>query len=193
MSAQAQRTSAHARTRSRTCYNTWQTLPRHQPPIHPSNHSRTLPCPTLPCLTLPYPTPGKLKITHMNTGGGQFPIKNGVQIATVKSDEEDHPSGVTVTRTTQTLYQTAAIRKLTIQGSGFNSDTDLTFDPPLVKGTDYSQVRERGCLGRREEERKGDERQEDPYRNGHTLSLCNPHLTLPPPHFWFLSFPLFHR
>merc|ERR1719230_2121172 len=74
---------------------------------------------------------GKLKITHMNTGGGQ--------IATVKSDEEDHPSGVTVTRTTQTLYQTAAIRKLVIQGSGFTDDTDLTFDPPLEKNKDYTQ------------------------------------------------------
>ena len=82
---------------------------------------------------------GKLKITHMDTGGGLFAIKNGVQIATVKSDEEDHPSGVTVTRTTHTLYQTAAIRKLVIQGSGFTDDTDLTFDPPLEKNKDYTQ------------------------------------------------------
>jgi len=82
---------------------------------------------------------GKLKITHMNTGAGQFAVKNGVQIATVKSDEDDHPSGVTVTRTTQTLYQTAAIRKLVIQGSGFTDDTDLTFDPPLEKNKDYTQ------------------------------------------------------
>jgi len=84
-------------------------------------------------------TEGKLKITHMDTGAGTFAVKNGVQIATIKSDDEDHPSGVTVTRTTQTLYQTAAIRKLVIQGSGFTDDTDLTFDPPLEKNKDYTQ------------------------------------------------------
>ena len=75
----------------------------------------------------------------MDTGAGKFPLKNGIQIATVKSDDDDHPSGVTVTRTTQTLYQTAAIRKLVIQGSGFTDDTDLTFDPPLDKNKDYTQ------------------------------------------------------
>merc|ERR1719424_1559649 len=84
-------------------------------------------------------TEGKLKITHMDTGAGTFAVKNGVQIATIKSDDEDHPSGVTVTRTTQTLYQTAAIRKLVIQGSGFTDDTDLVFDPPLEKNKDYTQ------------------------------------------------------
>ena len=57
----------------------------------------------------------------------------------VESDEDDHPSGVTVTRSNQQLYQTAAIKKLVITGSGFTANTDLTFSPPLEKSVDYTQ------------------------------------------------------
>lgn len=44
-----------------------------------------------------------------------------------------------ITRTTQTLYQTAAIRKLIITGTGLTQGSTLVFDPPLTKDVDYSQ------------------------------------------------------
>lgn len=83
---------------------------------------------------------GPLKVVSINTGAGTFNFKNGpVTVAKVKSDAEDHPSGVNVLRSTQMLYQTAAIRKLVITGSGFTDDTDLTFNPVIEKDIDYTQ------------------------------------------------------
>ena len=79
-----------------------------------------------------------LQVMKINTGAGSYDLK-GVTIANVKSDADDHPSGVTVTRSTQTLYQTAAIKKLVITGSGFTEDTTLTFSPALEKNVDYTQ------------------------------------------------------
>uniref|UniRef100_A0A7S2SQB8 SbsA Ig-like domain-containing protein n=1 Tax=Rhizochromulina marina TaxID=1034831 RepID=A0A7S2SQB8_9STRA len=79
-----------------------------------------------------------LKVMSVDTGAGPKSV-GGIIVAKVKSDAEDHPSGVSVTRSTQILYQTAAIRKLIIQGSGFTEDTKLTFLPPLVKDEDYTQ------------------------------------------------------
>jgi len=79
-----------------------------------------------------------LQVMKINTGAGDYDLK-GITIANVKSDSDDHPSGVTVTRSTQTLYQTAAIKKLVITGSGFTDDTTLTFSPALEKNVDYTQ------------------------------------------------------
>ena len=63
-------------------------------------------------------------------------------VAHVASDADDHPSGLTVARTaSQILYQTAAIRKLEIQGSSFCQGPSLTFQPPLTDGVDYSITR----------------------------------------------------
>ena len=139
-----------------------------------------------------------------------------MQIAQIKADSQDHPSGITVTRTTQvggaegnrpraprdpwrslrlssalpgqagrvenqgdradlgdsperaeradsradsrqsrqnrqsrphphspllqTLYQSAAIRKLVVTGTNFKDTSQFTFDPPLTKDADYTQV-----------------------------------------------------
>jgi hypothetical protein len=46
---------------------------------------------------------------------------------------------VVVTRSTQQLYQTAAIKKLVVAGNGFTQETEFTFSPPLEKGVDYTQ------------------------------------------------------
>jgi len=80
---------------------------------------------------------GPLTVKSINTGAGK--VELDVQVGMIKVDAEDHPSGLTVMRSAQTLYQTAAIRKLVIQGSGFTEGTDLTFSPPLTKGEDYTQ------------------------------------------------------
>ena len=79
-----------------------------------------------------------LQVVKINTGAGNYDL-SGVTIANVKADSDEHPSGVTVTRSTQTLYQTAAIKKLVIAGSGFTEDTTLTFSPALEKNVDYTQ------------------------------------------------------
>merc|ERR1711998_267727 len=55
-----------------------------------------------------------------------------------KEDAEDHPSGVTIARSAQTLYQTAAIRKLVITGTELTEGTKLTFKPSLQLDVDYT-------------------------------------------------------
>jgi len=80
---------------------------------------------------------GELRVKTINTGAGAYPVDTA--IATIKSDEDDHPSGTTVTRSTQTLYQTAAIKKLVVTGSGFTPETSLEFSPHLEKSVDYTQ------------------------------------------------------
>lgn len=83
---------------------------------------------------------GPLKVVSIDSGAGPFALPNGgVTIGTIESDAEDHPSGVTIERSTQTLYQTAVLRKLIITGRELTEETVLTFDPPLVKGEDYTQ------------------------------------------------------
>jgi len=79
-----------------------------------------------------------LQVVKINTGAGNYDL-SGVTIANVKADSDEHPSGVTVSRSSQTLYQTAAIKKLVITGSGFTDDTTLTFSPALEKNVDYTQ------------------------------------------------------
>jgi len=78
-----------------------------------------------------------LKIKGIDTGAGAKMVD--VQIALVKPDADDHESGVTVKRSTQSMYQTAAIKKLVIEGAGFTRDTTLTFLPALTKDEDYTQ------------------------------------------------------
>ena len=84
---------------------------------------------------------GPLKITGINTGAGPFTMAP-VPVATITDDAEDHVSGLTVTKTAaQQLYQSAAIHKLKITGSGFATNCDsnvITFSPPLTKGVDYT-------------------------------------------------------
>ena len=80
---------------------------------------------------------GPLRVVGINTGAGK--IEMDVQVANIKQDAEDHPSGLTVLRSAQTLYQRAAIRKLVIQGSGFTEQTVLTFSPELTKDVDFTQ------------------------------------------------------
>lgn len=80
---------------------------------------------------------GPLRLVGINTGAGK--IEMDVQVANIKQDAEDHPSGLTVLRSAQTLYQRAAIRKLVIQGSGFTEQTVLTFSPELTKDVDFTQ------------------------------------------------------
>lgn len=84
--------------------------------------------------------PGPLKVVSMDTGAGEFVFANtGTTVGVVENDAEDHPSGVSVERSTQTLYQTANLRKLVITGREFTQDTILTFNPTLIKDTDYTQ------------------------------------------------------
>ena len=84
---------------------------------------------------------GPLKITGINTGAGPFTMAP-VPVATITDDAEDHVSGLTATKTAaQQLYQSAAIHKLKITGSGFATNCDsnvITFSPPLTKGVDYT-------------------------------------------------------
>lgn len=89
-------------------------------------------------------TPGEsgrpLKVVSLNTGAGKYTLPGGgVVVATIYADEDDHPSGVTITRSTQNLYQTEVIKKLVVNGYGFTDATDLTFSPALVKNVDYTQ------------------------------------------------------
>lgn len=78
-----------------------------------------------------------LSVVSINTGAGAY--KLDVVVANVKSDDDEHASGVSITRSNQVLYQTAALKKLVISGNGFSSNTVLTFSPPLVKDVDYTQ------------------------------------------------------
>jgi len=88
------------------------------------------------------PQPGILRVIGVDTGAGAFKRFQPVAVAHVASDAEDHPSGLTVARTaSQILYQTAAIRKLEIQGSSFCQAPQLTFQPPLSNGVDYTVTR----------------------------------------------------
>ena len=71
-----------------------------------------------------------------------FALACVLAVAHVAVDADDHPSGLTVTRTaSQILYQTAAIRKLLIQGSNFCASPELTFQPPLALNSDYKITR----------------------------------------------------
>ncbi|KAH8044518.1 hypothetical protein JL722_14638 [Aureococcus anophagefferens] len=66
------------------------------------------------------PGTGILRVIGIDTGAGAYKDFKPVAVAHVAVDADDHPSGLTVTRTaSQILYQTAAIRKLLIQGSNF--------------------------------------------------------------------------
>jgi hypothetical protein len=88
------------------------------------------------------PNTGILRVVGVDTGAGAFKRFQPVAVAHVASDADDHPSGLTVARTaSQILYQTAAIRKLEIQGSSFCQRPALTFQPPLTDGVDYSITR----------------------------------------------------
>lgn len=81
---------------------------------------------------------GPLKVTSINTGAGPFQM-SPITVATVTDDAEDHESGLTVTKTAgQSLYQSANIHKLVIEGKGFNNDPAIVFSPPLTKGVDYT-------------------------------------------------------
>jgi hypothetical protein len=80
---------------------------------------------------------GDLKVISINTGAGK--VQTDIVVAKIRADADDHPSGLTVMRSSQTLYQTAAIRKLVIQGSGFTDAANLTFSPQLIKNVDYTQ------------------------------------------------------
>ena len=88
------------------------------------------------------PNTGILRVVGVDTGAKAFKRFQPVAVAHVASDADDHPSGLTVARTaSQILYQTAAIRKLEIQGSSFCQGPALTFQPPLTDGVDYSITR----------------------------------------------------
>jgi len=77
-----------------------------------------------------------LKLESLNTGAGVYKV--GAVVGKVHTDADDHPSGVMVTRSAQSLYQTAAIKKLVVTGQGFTAKTGFTFSPPLEKGVDYT-------------------------------------------------------
>mmetsp|Transcript_20491 Transcript_20491/g.24263 ORF Transcript_20491/g.24263 Transcript_20491/m.24263 type:complete len:881 (+) Transcript_20491:59-2701(+) len=78
-----------------------------------------------------------LSVVSINTGAGAYKVNQ--VIATVKSDDAEHASGVAITRSNLVLYQTAALKKLVISGSGFSANTLVSFSPPLVKDVDYTQ------------------------------------------------------
>ena len=83
-------------------------------------------------------TPGVLRVTSIDTGAGPVRDFTPVVVANVASDADESKTGVSVTPTqSQQLYQTAALKKLTITGSGFCDDPGLEFQPPLQKGDDY--------------------------------------------------------
>ena len=88
------------------------------------------------------PGTGILRVIGIDTGAGAYKDFKPVAVAHVAVDADDHPSGLTVTRTaSQILYQTAAIRKLLIQGSNFCASPELTFQPPLALNSDYKITR----------------------------------------------------
>mmetsp|Transcript_9513 Transcript_9513/g.30411 ORF Transcript_9513/g.30411 Transcript_9513/m.30411 type:complete len:918 (+) Transcript_9513:48-2801(+) len=85
------------------------------------------------------PTPGILRVVAVDTGAGNVRDFKPVPVAHVSADQDDHASGISVTRTaTQTLYQTLSSRSLLVTGSGFCEDPVVAFDPPLVLDTDYT-------------------------------------------------------
>lgn len=81
------------------------------------------------------PSDTRLKVTRINTGAGLRDL-GGIQVANIMPDSEEHASGVTVSRSDQSLYQTAALRKLVITGSGLTRDAKFTFEPYLAS-SDY--------------------------------------------------------
>lgn len=79
-----------------------------------------------------------LSITNINTGAGLVSVGN-VQVAKVVEDSAAHSSGVSVARSDQVLYQSGALRKIHVSGSGFTTNTHFEFSPPLTENVDYSQ------------------------------------------------------
>ena len=87
---------------------------------------------------------GPLKITQVQTGPmGPFPGFVAKTVAMIAPDDShEHASGISVERTNhQVLYQTPQLAYLTIQGSSLSQDCGMTFDPPLIKHTDYEVIR----------------------------------------------------
>eukprot|EP00632_Arachnochrysis_sp_CCMP2950_P012529 CAMPEP_0185693838 /NCGR_PEP_ID=MMETSP1164-20130828/3499_1 /TAXON_ID=1104430 /ORGANISM="Chrysoreinhardia sp, Strain CCMP2950" /LENGTH=914 /DNA_ID=CAMNT_0028360647 /DNA_START=66 /DNA_END=2810 /DNA_ORIENTATION=+ len=85
------------------------------------------------------PTPGPLRVTAIDTGAGPFRDFTPVVIANVAADADESKTGISVTRTTaQTLYQTAAYKKLTVSGTALcAAPENIEFQPPLTMGVDY--------------------------------------------------------
>mmetsp|Transcript_11821 Transcript_11821/g.14771 ORF Transcript_11821/g.14771 Transcript_11821/m.14771 type:complete len:921 (-) Transcript_11821:1207-3969(-) len=80
-----------------------------------------------------------LRVVAIDTGAGIYRDFTPVVVAHVASDADESKTGISITRTaSQTLYQTAAVRKLIISGTGLCSDAYLEFQPPLSKDIDYS-------------------------------------------------------
>ncbi|KAJ8599359.1 hypothetical protein CTAYLR_007010 [Chrysophaeum taylorii] len=78
------------------------------------------------------PTPGVLRVTSIDTGAGPFRDFTPVVVANVASDADFSATGLSVVRSTsQTLYQTAAVKQLTITGTELCPDARLEFSPPL--------------------------------------------------------------
>lgn len=85
------------------------------------------------------PTSGILRVTAIDTGAGNVRDFKPVPVAHVSPDQNEHASGISITRTaSQTLYQTSSQSKtLLVTGTGLCSEPAIVFDPPLVQGTDY--------------------------------------------------------
>jgi hypothetical protein len=79
---------------------------------------------------------GPIKVTSIDTGAGVRTMD--VTVGIVTDDEAAHASGLTVQRSSNILYQSAAIRRLIIEGAGFTASAKLVFSPPLEMGTDYT-------------------------------------------------------
>ena len=85
------------------------------------------------------PTPGVLRVTSIDAGAGPVRDFVPVVVAHVASDADESKTGITVYPTqSQQLYQTAAVKKLTVSGASFCANPDLEFQPPLKKGADYA-------------------------------------------------------
>ena len=95
--------------------------------------------------------PGPLKVASVTSGPmGPFPMFRPAVVAQVAPDAaDDHKSGVKVTRTSHQLVYRApngAASTLTIAGAKLDKHAALVFAPPLMRGVDYTVVKEEAAL-----------------------------------------------
>jgi hypothetical protein len=100
--------------------------------------------------------PIPLRVMTVNTGPGPLTMNGdgssygasksvsgygkGVVVATLQPDEKQHSDVQVLRSTSQSLYQTAALKDLKIVGKGFKEGMALTFDNGLTKNVDYKMV-----------------------------------------------------
>lgn len=82
---------------------------------------------------------GILRVTAIDTGAGNYRGFTPVAVAHVSPDQDEHASGLSVTRTgSQMLYQTSGDKALLLSGTGLCPEPALEFEPELRLGLDYS-------------------------------------------------------